>query len=93
MTSTRRRATGSVLSVPVAVTGSFSTPVSTSDPISRPSCHLRGPRLLPNWEDSPLRGCSRPLGWSFVPETKSENDRINWTWRAGGAVPHPVGRP
>ena len=92
MTSTRRpSATGSVRSVPPAVAGSLSTPVSASDPISRPSCHLRGPRLLRNWEDSPLPGRARPLGWSFVPETKPEDDRINWTWRAEGAAPHPGG--
>ncbi len=26
-----------------------------------------------------------------MPETKPEDDRINWTWHAEGAAPHPGG--
>ena len=88
----RPRATGRVRSVPsTAVTGSLPTPVSASASISRPSCHLRAPGLLRNWGDSPFGGRSGPLGWSFVPETKPQEDRINWTWHAEGDGPHPRG--
>ena len=57
MTSTRRpRATGTRAVRPPAVPARFPPPVSTSAPISRPSCHLRGARLLPTEGNRRLRG-------------------------------------
>jgi hypothetical protein len=32
-----------------------------------------------------------PLGSSFVPETRTDGDRSNWTWHADGDAPHPQG--
>jgi hypothetical protein len=32
-----------------------------------------------------------PLGSSFVPETRTDADRSNWTWHADDDAPHPRG--
>ena len=32
-----------------------------------------------------------PLGSSFVPGTRTDGDRINWTWHADDGEPHPGG--
>ncbi len=39
----------------------------------------------------PLGRAGTPLGWSFVPETRTDGERSNWTWHAGGAAPDPDG--
>ena len=80
-TSTRRpSATGSVRSPSTVSAASRPTPVSGSAPIPRPSCHLRGSRPLRNSPELSFRGVrGTPLGSTFVPQTRTDGDRINWT--------------
>jgi hypothetical protein len=93
MTSTRRpRATAMVRPVEASDARPPVPPFSMSSPIPGPSCHLRGPRPLPNWADPLLRKEQKaPVGWTVVGGTTREGDRPNWTWRAGRAVSSPGG--